>query len=428
MSAPDVTQRSVKWPWGSELSDGAKGLWLLLDQPAWTYRRVESLSFLPSGETRRRISWDFAVPHNLAIAAGPGRVAVPIATLDKRPLKRLDVRDRSGGALPVWGREQNGHLAADVLLAGLETLQAEGLSAATRETVRDVVFARSRHAVDKQFSVLFEGIAAEDERTRDLAEAVRGVAETLADGFLLVVELPEDAVGLRSIVKVSYDDDRLTASESKGDAFTGRSTIPVEVRGWVEAQSWHLEVHAPDGLNVEKLGYEIWDSKSLDVLSADSDGGQASTAHITGAAISWGYEFAAEVRLTPTTPGLLNQVTLGVMFALALLVVGSLASEDIAERLTEPGRGTSLATVAFSIPAFLLALLSRSREHHLVSRVLMTPRLISFASALTLWAAGLMLAWTADAGDIRLGLGLLAATQLGLLIWAYSLRPVRSES
>ena len=39
-------------------------------------------------------------------------VAVPLSTLQKQPLKRLDVVSAEGGAVPVWGRAENGRLKA----------------------------------------------------------------------------------------------------------------------------------------------------------------------------------------------------------------------------------------------------------------------------------------------------------------------------
>lgn len=62
------------------LSDGAKALRLLVDQPRWTHRRVESLAFLPNGEARRRVSWDYTLPSELAISVTDRRVALPIAS------------------------------------------------------------------------------------------------------------------------------------------------------------------------------------------------------------------------------------------------------------------------------------------------------------------------------------------------------------
>lgn len=417
------------WRRGSHLSDGAKALRLILGQPTWTFRRVESIAFLSSGESRRHVSWDFRVPEDLVIRAGPNRVAVPIATFAKRALRRLDVRDRSGGALSVWGREQNGELACELLSSGVRVLRRRDLTAVEAQSVRDIVFAVDRRRAAPALRELFRGLRTCGPRRRqrrDLIKTVRALAESLADGFLVVVELPEDAVGTRTLIKASFDDTRITRSRRALDRLRGRTTIDIEGRGWREAASWHLEVHAPDGLSIVKLKYDIWDDRTdhLRKSGLDELGGTDSTAHVTGRTVPPGHGSAAQVRFAPTSPGLLNQVTVGVIFALTVLLVANLQSGNIYDRLGDVGRAGPLAAVAFSLPAFLLALLSRGQEHLLVSRVLMAPRLVSFLSALCLWSAGVMMVWRPTEQSLATGFGVLAASQAVLLMWLGVIRTV----
>jgi hypothetical protein len=125
----------------SRRSDGQKAVTLMLTQSAWTHRRAETTSLEPHGETRQRISWDFTVDPSLTIKASGERIAVPLATLVKQPLKRLDVTDASGGSLSIWGREDNGRLAVEALESGLIGILRRGVSEQERAILRDIVFA-----------------------------------------------------------------------------------------------------------------------------------------------------------------------------------------------------------------------------------------------------------------------------------------------
>jgi hypothetical protein len=116
-------------------SDGAKALELVLAQAEWTHRRVESLAFEANGETRRRVSWDFTVPAELTIQSSGDRVAIPLATLRKVPLKRLDVRDAAGQAIPVWGTQENSQLAVAALQAAVGSGGPDPLSSEMAEAI-----------------------------------------------------------------------------------------------------------------------------------------------------------------------------------------------------------------------------------------------------------------------------------------------------
>lgn len=304
------------------------------------------------------------------------------------------------------------------------------MTPAETQSIHSIVFAKNKKHADPALRQLFKGLRTRGLRKRmrreDLIKTVRALAESLAEGFLVVVELPKDTLGTRTLIKASFDDTRITRSRQAADRLVGRTTIDIEGRGWREAASWHLEVHAPDGLSVVRLKYDVWDERTEDLIQSVKDelGGTDSTAHLTGATVPPGQGSAAQVRFGPTNTGLVNQVTVGVGFALLVLLAANIESAEIYDRLNEAGRAGPLAAVVFSLPAFLLALLSRSQEHLLVSRVLMAPRLVSFLSALALWMAGVMMVWRPSQQTLTTGFGVMAVSQAVLLVWLGVIRTV----
>ncbi len=405
---------------GRRLSDGAKALRLITDQRGWTHRRVESLAFLPSGEARRRVSWDYTLPLHLAIAAAADRVAVPIATLKKRPLKRLDVSSASGSALSVWGKAENGWLAEEALVSGFEALTGSLPGEEERRAINSIVYGPSLDAVQPIVDQLLER---HESGAADLAIAFRAVAETLADNFLFVVEVPVDTVGRRSLIKINYDDSR-DLTPGRGSFFAAEEVVSIDGQGWSEAASWHLEVHAPAGLVVERLWFESWEADSLDVVDFQEDQRSPSTAHVTSTHLRRDLETSARAVLRPARPGLLNQVTVGAGIALLLLFLARMNSERLSELILASGQGSALAALAFSLPAFFLALLARSSEHELVSRVLAGPRLAALLSGAELWSAGVCFVLRTSSEALTECLSVLTVTQLAILGWLLFIRNV----
>lgn len=406
------------------LSDGGKALRLLLDQPAWTHRRVESLSFLANGETRRAISWDFTLPTDLAIGAAGDRVAVPIATLRKGPLKRFDMRDAGGHALPVWGTGENGPLAVDLLVSGLEGVRGTSAPVDMRAAVERVVYARVDDDVADDLALLHDGARRAGTTTApDVLVAFDSLVSTLAHSFVLVVEMPAEFVATRTILKASYEDDR--AKQSPQVNLAGRVDIDIEANGWGNTSSWHLEVQAPDGLRVARLRHETWNPDTFDLTSESHDGEGASTAHINAAGVSPYDEFAADVRLVPDRSALLNPLTLGAALGTLLLWSSVLMRDAISDKLTEFGSsGAPLGAIVFGLPALFFALLSRSGEHELVSKALLGVRLASLGCAISLWAAGVAIVWSPDRDNLEIALTLIASGHSLMLAWLVWIRTV----
>lgn len=402
-------------PTGASPLDGAggSGLRLLLDPQSWIHRRVETVSFPPNGETRRRVSWDFTLPTDAVIPASRGRVVVPLTLLRKQPLKRLDVHDEAGTSLPVWGAEENGHLALTVLASGLAGLQGSAPDAGQLAALDHIVRApNSAFATDDIDAVFFPRPEKADEWA-----VLRALAEELADNFILVVELAEDVVGRRALVKMTYDDELGGAAAR---ALRAGYATTVKGEAWSGAASWHLEVHAPEGLAVDDLSYESWDSTTLDLLDFDETTVTGHTAHITGSRVPSGARTDARLVIRPARVGLVNQTLVATWLAWALVTLGCLTTRSLVPVLMDADRAGSLAGVTLAVPAFLVALMARSQEHELASRVLLVPRMLNAATAAVLLAGAAALVLGLHESDLAWALRALFFVQGVLAMWAFA--------
>jgi hypothetical protein len=163
-------------------------------------------------ETRRRVSVDYALTHDqlqkLTVEDG---VVIPISVLSKEPRKKFDLRDESGRAVPVLGREQNGDLAHIALMsAALEALGEETPSEVFEmlaADLRQIVFAAPQQAADA-FG-FFTGSAEAGDRWRAAVvedETCQALLNSLWANYVLFAVLPSGGAS-RRILKYSYADD-----------------------------------------------------------------------------------------------------------------------------------------------------------------------------------------------------------------------------
>jgi hypothetical protein len=402
------------------LERGQRTLRLVLAPQDWIHRRVETVSFLPNGETRRRVSWDFTLPIDAAIPASVGQVVIPLTLLRKKRLMRLDVHDQSGNSRSVWGRPDNGLLAQDALEAGLVSVQGSAVTEVQHDALYSIVHAPHLQSAQGHIERLFAGLPATvTDDGFDQMQLLRAFAESLADNFLLVVEMPNEIVGRRSLVKLNHDG-ALAGRAIPG--VTGRYVATVPGTDWSGARSWHLEVQAPDGLIVENLRFESWDPEGLGLLDVGSSDETGATGHIAGGPLDSEAVSEARVMLAPDPAGLVNQSLVAAFLGWLLLMVMTLSAESLAVLTANGDRAGAIAGVTLALPAIVVAWLARGAEHELVSRLLILPRLVSALTALVLLLAATALVWGQGADDLERTLFALWAAQWWVLVWAFYIR------
>ncbi|WP_136194011.1 hypothetical protein [Actinomyces procaprae] len=107
---------------GQPIPLGKRAAALVLNHQLWIKRRVESIQFLPEGQTRHHISFDLFIPESLTISAteigasgDSNMVVIPLTYMRKGALVGLDVRDATGAALPTVGADENGRITIAAL-------------------------------------------------------------------------------------------------------------------------------------------------------------------------------------------------------------------------------------------------------------------------------------------------------------------------
>ena len=93
---------------------------LLTDEARWIHRRVETIDLLAQELVRRQVSVDFTLPEPLLddLRIGPGGPwCVPLAILEKRPLRNFDLREHDEWR-SIVGASSGGPIAAGVVDGG----------------------------------------------------------------------------------------------------------------------------------------------------------------------------------------------------------------------------------------------------------------------------------------------------------------------
>ena len=409
---------------------------LIGKRPTWIHRRVETISFLSDDSTKRRVSYDFTLPLKARRFVVAKRIGVPIDNMRKETLKNLSVTDAANKALSIWGTEQNGALGVDVLDALVSGHMGRILTDVEKGLIKKIVFSETKESAQPHVTELIMKMESAPGRTLNEFLAAKAFVEELAKNFIFVVEIPVELIGVRTIIKLSYDmemnDDRASNPLSKLDLKKSKSrkgflaakrekishrlsetkerifnrakvivkslsiqeNFPVRREFFVESnylpssQSEHLEVHAPDDLQVTSLKRYRIDENGKHGDATETSAALGHIAHIrfkndTLAAL----ESAAFVEFAPVIPGLVIQTFVGVLLGMIFLVIELFGRNKLYSIIHNIGDSGPLAAIALALPAFLLSLLVRSREHNYVKAILKAPRAIAFLSACTLFIA-----------------------------------------
>lgn len=253
---------------------GIAAMPLIADPQSWINRRVETIELLSSEETRRQVSVDFTLSDEklkaLQIADG---VVVPITALTKAPRRAFDLRDESGSAVPVLGREQNGQLSlAALMFAALNAARssdASGDMATIAAELRQIVTGMPAEAEHAYRSFLAMGEKGDEVRKAIGNDpACKAILETVWANYVLFAVLVPGGAN-RRVLKYAYSDHhdlaetarRLGAEHAAGTTIRerisdlwARAMLPdrhpflIYCDGAWRARSFHVELVIPDEL------------------------------------------------------------------------------------------------------------------------------------------------------------------------------------
>lgn len=370
--------------------DGLKIFSLLTEQPHWIHRRVDRLHLESDGETTRHISFDFTVTEDLAVRR-QGGIVLPLMLVTKTPLRRLDTLGPDGRACPVLSRGQNGRLACDALSAAFHSVYPV-LGPEVQRLIEEAVFEDDPTMADKRVAALREALRDTAPALPVTSEVILALAGDLSRQFMFALLAPEQHVGRRSIVKISFGE-----------------VLPVAFRDWVlngegrafdtqlhtedAAESVHFEFQAPSGLKVTDT--RIFDTRRRPLEIPAPSILQGHTVHLTGldARVAdpddedeGGGPLTAAISLAPTRDGLVRQTALAAAVVWFALLACALNTDRIAS-LVAANRVGTIAAVVLAAPALFLTLQARPPEHAAVARALFAQRALNLVMAIVLYAA-----------------------------------------
>ncbi|MDP9936905.1 hypothetical protein J2T11_003273 [Paenarthrobacter nicotinovorans] len=379
--------RSLMTPQGTsaDLSRGQCLAKLFLDSKGWVHRRVDALTLASDGTTRRAISFDVEIPPEFKIEGSEKRVLVPLALIEKGALRKVSTEDPAGHPLPVFGAWKNTKLAVEMLQALVPGF-AVGSAAYEKQlsVLNGIVFApasgmskedrQKREAATAEFNDWLSNLSeAEGQGNRAVyLETFRRLALSFLDHFLLAVEVKEEFVGTRCVLKFAYERDLPILDEGN---FIAATRMIVPDIGF--ARSQHIEVSVPPGLSVRELQVvDLVDDEAV-AKRFDTPDGERSTAHVALAAAERTSVGQILIEMTPVGPGIHSFTRMGLAIIAALVALGLAEKWDwvsvVAHDYRIPSQSASVLLIG---PALFLSWMARAPEHDAVALLLRPLRLV----------------------------------------------------
>lgn len=364
----------------------------LVSMSDWVNRRVESVSFFDDETVARRISIDFTVPEWAPLIGS--RALIPLAFLDKRPITSLDVRDSSDRALTVLTTKQNGSLAVaalhSVAVAAVDAAQPEKPLpdlAAVDNCLNRIVFGEP-NAARRAYAELRAQLTSKDSAA-DLAALADNtffmdIVETFISNFILATQV-RLSPGERDVVKFRYVEDARGSADERGrfERLTDRlgwtpHTLAFAVPGAGIAASFHFEIEVPTGTAVTTTYLTRESTGTSEIRRFGARGRQLVHLMTPADGPQSDYSITTDLRISRT--GWLRS-SLGAATAIAVMMTASSARVETLLHPRRSGRPTvDVAAILLTLVAVLAAIVVRSGEHALTSRLLVGPRTLVLTS------------------------------------------------
>jgi hypothetical protein len=368
---------------------------LLTDEARWIHRRVETIDLLAQELVRRQVSVDFTLPEPLLddLRIGPGGPwCVPLAILEKRPLRNFDLREHDEWR-SILGASSGGPIAAGVVSAAA---RLASLPDELEPEVESLLSLIVRSDLDEARTAMVElrGRAEHAPQVASiLADDTSGYfLATFAESYMLIGLLGEPAG--RHVLKYAYDDHlRLDGRASRPRRLARRLgwspfVVDVSVPTAAHAASYHAEVIVPEELRLDAW---IVDTQTDELLSTDIERAvDRASLHAPRVALD-----AEPLLVTAIYPERADLPTLAfatsAVTALLLLIGAALGN------LGSPTAGSSVALLLAGSVLFATTV-ARSGEHRLVRGIFAGPRWLLSIVAVAALAAAASVAFGAGDG------------------------------
>lgn len=402
-------------------SRGKAYLSLLFTRGEWIHRKVESIEFLPDGSTNNSISYDFSATRTLSDFSTSSKTGIPLALLRKHTLLNLNVKDSAGRSLSVWDTESTGNLGVEVLQSAIGGYIGRLLEIDETEAVRRVVFSRNFQNIDAELRFLENLLTSVSPRNETIVNILLALVIDFAENYIFVVDIPNEHLGGRQIVKISYDQ-ALRGKVTLESIWYSRLVFRILRRGLMQpSKSSHLEVYAPEGVQILSLTHSILNASTGEWKSNKSSESTGHIAHIQINESQFSEVQLFDLRMNPAGGGLIFQTFIGVTIGYMYLIFLNLDIKNIFSLTEKASEAGPLATISLALPAFLLTQISRSREHSNVQLILRKPRLIaSISSGLLFLSASSLVLGLSNIFFLRISEGLLLVqVVVWILAWLH---------
>ncbi|WP_205651424.1 hypothetical protein [Arthrobacter pascens] len=435
----DHNRAALPDPFCGEL--GRRLLLAELQFSRWVVRRVEKLTFDQDRNVKRRLTVDFNVRDDAPLVVdkmGDRFWIVPISLMRRRTLVNMHITDEVGNVLPTPGIRLTQQLDESILLAAAGSVSP---ALAAQEDVRSFIrqlVAGSRKETNDALA-LFEGLSGPvpDHLSR-LTESsiVRAVVYLLRRNFSLYVFLPAGAENMRGrrhrLLNLEFSEptgwSRMTPRftvmgettlyehddrPALGEHFrqrtgwwfrqTGRklwtgfpsalglrpTSIRVQVPGAEKASSYHLELTAPEGVEVVRAQLLAGrPNENGGPYTHDRVVGHTATVGLHGVEVPNGSLCQAQIDFRVTSRGWLTNATFSC--ALVALVLISLLLQASAHTMQWPtGQVTNIIALLITTAAAVGAMIAHSSFTGVAARMVARLRgIAAVAVAQPIVAAG----------------------------------------
>jgi hypothetical protein len=240
---------------GAEMvaSEAAELFW---GRERWVHRRVEKIAFLDPNVVRRRISVDLEIPGAGTEEAKEATKWLPLSVLRNwPPVLSFDLCDEANRTLPLITKLSTNALDEKILFGVVEGALGQ-VPPSLNKHLKALVHGEGGRARDSFTAVrtsLEEWSAEGNEIDQENLDRVVDLAGILVDRTLLWVSV-KGTPGERRILKLAYDEPTRKRLSPIRDVLTAIGLLSLAVDFDVphigDSGSYHLDVGAPDGLEV----------------------------------------------------------------------------------------------------------------------------------------------------------------------------------
>lgn len=366
---------------------------LVVSQPSWIFRRVDTSMFVKERHFRRHMSVDCRVPPEVVSYAeelGLDRFVVPLRFVMRQSLLAFDLRLHNL-PVPLLNREQNIMATRALLQAAVEENGIEPDEEI--QTVMARVASADSHVAEEASKLLGVGVAGGAARTLE-EDLLHWAITTFDRNYLLLADVPLDTVRERTVFKITQEltyppgPMRLTRAQLRTRIGWDPVSLLFDAPDLTTTASYHFQFIPPDGLAISDGALLAGGTDAEPVVF----GTKASRSSVLGLNIHAeevppAESYRALVQVRPSPDGLLRASAASAALSTLLLLLAA----AVAGRVNVDSQIGPSSALLLVIPGAVSTFLARPGEHSLAAHALRGVRALTLTSAITTYVAAAML-------------------------------------